>query len=90
MDVSTRMNRQKFTLLTRPCYRICDKEIKSFAAVVNSALTLSTLGKKFSRQHFEIFFFFFFFHRRQVLTFHANCLQWKDGLIPIYLVTMAW
>ena len=36
-------------------------------------LTLSTLGKIFSRQHFEIFFSFF--PRNQDLTFHANCLQ---------------
>ena len=39
-------------------------------------LTLSTLGKIFSRRHFEIFFpVFFFLPRKQVLTFHENCLQ---------------
>ena len=36
------------------------------------SLTLSTLGKIFSRRHFEIFFLIFL--RRQDLTFHANCL----------------
>ena len=36
-------------------------------------LRLSTLGKKFSRQHSEIFFLFF--PRRQVLTFHAICMK---------------
>ena len=33
-------------------------------------LTLSSLGKHFSRRHFETFFIFF--PRKQVLTFHAN------------------
>ena len=37
------------------------------------SLTLSTLGKIFSRQHLEIFFLIF--PRKQDLTFHANCLQ---------------
>ena len=36
---------------------------------------LSTLGKIFSRQHIEIFFLIF--PRRQDLTFHADCLQWR-------------
>ena len=36
-------------------------------------LTLSTLGKIFSRLHNEIFFLIF--PRKQVLTFYANCLQ---------------
>ena len=39
-------------------------------------LKASTLGKIFSIQHFEIFFLFF--PRKQVLTFHTNCLQWKQ------------
>ena len=33
---------------------------------------LSMLGKKISRQHFEIFFFFF--PRKWILIFHASCL----------------
>ena len=41
-------------------------------------LTLSTLGKTFSRQHFEMFFLIF--PRKQNLTFHANCLHWKQNL----------
>ena len=39
-------------------------------------LTLSTLGKIFSRQHIEIFFVIF--PRKHVLVFHANCLQCKQ------------
>ena len=35
-------------------------------------LTLSTLGYNFRRWHFGIIFF----PRKQILTFHANCLQW--------------
>ena len=38
-------------------------------------LTLSTLGKIFSRRYIEIFFFF---ARKQYLTFHANCLHWRQ------------
>ena len=55
------------------------KEQMSSAAVVISSLwvktslTLSTLGKIFSRRHFEIFFLIF--PRKQDLTFHANCLD---------------
>ena len=41
--------------------------------IEKTSLTLSTLGKIFSRQHFEIFFLIF--PRKQDLTFHANCLQ---------------
>ena len=46
-------------------------------------LTLNTLGKNFSRRHFEFFFFFFFFFffifpGKQDLVFHANCLQWRQ------------
>ena len=37
---------------------------------------LSTLDKIFSRQHTEIFFLFF--PRKQDLTYHANCLQWRQ------------
>ena len=36
---------------------------------------VSTLGKIFSRLHTEIFFFF---SRKQDLTFHANCLHWRQ------------
>ena len=32
--------------------------------------------KIFSRRHFEIFFLIF--PRKQVLTFHANCLHWRQ------------
>ena len=39
-------------------------------------LVLSTLDKIFSRQHFEIFFLIFF--QKTNLTFHANCLQWRQ------------
>ena len=39
-------------------------------------LMLSSLGKIFSRQHFKIFLLFF--PRKQNLTFHANCLQWRQ------------
>ena len=42
---------------------------------IQSFLTLSTLGEIFSR-HIEIFFLIF--PRKQVLTFHANCLQWRQ------------
>ena len=35
------------------------------------SLTFSTLGKIFSRQHFEMHFFFLNFPRKQDLTFHA-------------------
>ena len=41
-----------------------------------SKLLLSTLGKIFSRRHIETFFFVF--PLKQVLTFHANCLQWRQ------------
>ena len=37
-------------------------------------LTLSTLGYNFRRWHFGIIFF----PRKQILTFHANCLQWTQ------------
>ena len=54
-------------------------------------LKLSTLDKKFSRRHFEIFFFFF--PRKQILTFYANCfLSCGDNLHkmsnPIYWKNM--
>ena len=43
---------------------------------------LSMLGNKFSGRHFEMFFFLLLFLlfvlRKYVLTFHANCLQWKN------------
>ena len=39
---------------------------------LKATLTLSTLGKIFSRRRFEIFFLFF--PRKQDLTFHANYL----------------
>ena len=42
-------------------------------------LKLSTLGKIFSEQHFEIFFF----PRRQDLAVHANCLL-KRQANPVY------
>ena len=37
----------------------------------NSHLTISTLGKIFSRQYFD--FFFLIFPRKQDLTFHGTC-----------------
>ena len=37
------------------------------------AFMLSTLGKIFSRLHFEIFFLFF--PEKEDLTFHANCFK---------------
>ena len=43
---------------------------------IHITLTLSTPGKNFSRRHFEIFFLIF--PRKQNLTFHANCLQWRQ------------
>ena len=43
-------------------------------SVTDKTLTLSMLGKKFSRQHFEILLIF---SRKQTLTFHANCLLGK-------------
>ena len=46
------------------------------AAVVLSALMLSTLGKLFSRQHSDIFFLFF--EQETGSEFHANCLHWKQ------------
>ena len=39
-------------------------------------LTLNTLGSLFSRRHFQIYFLFF--SRKQDLTFHANCLHWRQ------------
>ena len=42
----------------------------------SSPLTLSTLGKIFTRWHFEIFFLIFL--RKQDMTFHANCLLWRQ------------
>ena len=39
-------------------------------------LTLSTLGKNFSRRHFEILFLFTF-PRKQNLAFNANYLRWR-------------
>ena len=50
--------------------------IMSPVTILLSALTLSTLSKIFSRQHIEIFFLIF--PRKQVLTFYANCLQWRQ------------
>ena len=41
-----------------------------------SCLILSSLGKIFSRRHFEIFYFVF--PRKQDLKFHANCLHWRQ------------
>ena len=38
--------------------------------------TLGTLQKNFSGQHFEICFLIF--SRKHVLTFHANCLHWRQ------------
>ena len=55
---------------------------KKMTVVINSgvsqifySLTLGTLGKIFSR-HFEIYFLIF--PRKQDLTFHANCLHWRQ------------
>ena len=39
-------------------------------------LTYSMLGKDFTKQHLEIFFLLF--SPKQELTFHANCLQWRQ------------
>ena len=36
------------------------------------------LWAKFSADELTIFVFFFFFYRKQVLAFHANCLQWRN------------
>ena len=52
----------------------------SSSAVVIGALTLSTLGKIFSRKHAEIFFLFFPYNL--VLMFHVNCLS-GDSLIEM-------
>ena len=44
------------------------------AVSMSTCLSLSTLGKKFSKRHFEIFFFFFFFFfflRKLTLTLQA-------------------
>ena len=46
------------------------------------ALTLSTLGKIFSRQHIEIFFLFF--PRKMDLLFHANCLFSADDILKYF------
>ena len=40
-----------------------------------TVMTHSTLGKMFDRRHFEIFSYF---PRKQDLTYHANCLQWRQ------------
>ena len=40
-------------------------------------LTLSILGKTFSRRYLEIFYYDYF-PRKQDLTFHANCLRWRQ------------
>ena len=45
-------------------------------AKVGASLMLNTLGKNFSRQHF-FFIIIFIFPKKPVLTFHANCLQWR-------------
>ena len=41
-----------------------------------NALSPSTMGKSFSRQHFKIFFIRS--PKKQVLTFHAECLHWRQ------------
>ena len=46
------------------------------------ALTLSTLGKIFSRLHIEIFFLFF--PRKMDLLFHANCLFSADDILKYF------
>ena len=51
---------------------LSETEHYTFADV--SLLTLSTLGKIFSRQHFEIFFLVFPANK----TFHANGLKWRQ------------
>ena len=40
---------------------------------MQTTLTISTLAKIFSGQHFEIFFSYFY-----QKTVHANCLHWRD------------
>ena len=47
-------------------------------------LMLSTLGKIFSRRHFEIVFLIF--PREQELIFHANCLQYVSDVNPVFWV----
>ena len=42
----------------------------------NTCFSLSMLGKIFSRRHIKIFFLIRL--RKQVLTFQANCLQWRQ------------
>ena len=43
-----------------------------------SFLTLCTLGNILSRRHIEMFWVSFIFPRKQVLTFHANCLHLRQ------------
>ena len=61
-----------------PIFRVNNNFPSEAVAVMSQTamiLTLSTLGKIFSRQHFKTFFLF---SRKQDLTFHANCLQWRQ------------
>ena len=52
-----------------------DRDI-NVAEILKYNVTLGTLQKSFSGQHFEICFLIF--SRKHVLTFHANCLHWTQ------------
>ena len=49
-----------------------NRDLQTQRSSICLILMLSILGKIFSRRHIKIFFLFF--PRKQVLTFHANCL----------------
>ena len=48
------------------------------AKITNFLNIYHSLGKILNRRHFEIYFFFIF-PRKHDLTFHANCLQWRQS-----------
>ena len=52
-------------------------DLLKFYDQYDKELMFTMLGKIFSRQRIEIFFFPIV-PRKQVLTFHANCLQWRQ------------
>ena len=49
---------------------------KNEGTICHVMCLVSTLGKIFSRLHTDIFFLIF--SRKQDLTFHANCLCWRQ------------